>query len=108
MALSNPFLTELAAAFGIATEFWDWKGRLTEVDDETVVGVLKAMEVDASTPELAAAVAAGTSIELDGDLSGRNAVDAMLAAGVTCVAVRNEVGIAGSLTLADLSDLLKA
>jgi hypothetical protein len=32
----------------------------------------------------------------------------MLAAGVTCVAVRNEVGIAGSLTLADLSDLLKA
>lgn len=55
MPLSNPDLAALAGAYGIATEFWDWKGRLTEVDDETVVGVLKAMEVDASTPELAAA-----------------------------------------------------
>jgi len=27
MALSNPFLAELADAFGIAGEFWDWKGR---------------------------------------------------------------------------------
>ena len=69
---------------------------------------LGELPLEAATPDLAAAVAAGTAIELDGDLSGRNAVDAMLAAGVTCVAVRNEVGIAGSLTLADLSGLLKA
>jgi 4-alpha-glucanotransferase len=51
MALSNPFLAELAAAFGIATEFWDWKGRLTEVTDETVIAILAAMDVDASDPE---------------------------------------------------------
>ena len=40
MALSNPHLAELAAEFGIATEFWDWKGRLTEISDETVIAVL--------------------------------------------------------------------
>ena len=55
MALSNPHLAELAAEFGIATEFWDWKGRLTEISDETVIAVLAAMEIDASTPEFAEA-----------------------------------------------------
>ena len=55
MALSNPHLAELAAEFGIATEFWDWKGRLTEIADDTVVAVLAAMEIDASTPEAAEA-----------------------------------------------------
>ncbi|MDR1767142.1 MAG: 4-alpha-glucanotransferase, partial [Propionibacteriaceae bacterium] len=53
MALSNAFLGELAQAFGIATEFWDWKGRLTEVSDETVIAILKAMDVDASDPQKA-------------------------------------------------------
>ena len=42
MALSNPYLAELAAEFGIATEFWDWKGRLTEISDDTVIAVLAA------------------------------------------------------------------
>jgi len=55
MALSNLYLAELAAEFGIATEFWDWKGRLTEISDETVVAVLAAMEIDAATEEAAAA-----------------------------------------------------
>jgi 4-alpha-glucanotransferase len=55
MALSNPHLAELAAEFGIATEFWDWKGRLTEISDETVIAVLAAMEIDASTAEAAEA-----------------------------------------------------
>ena len=55
MALSNPFLAELAAAFGIATEFWDWKGRLTEVTDETVIAILAGMDVDASDPDRARA-----------------------------------------------------
>ncbi len=53
MALSNPHLAELAAEFGIATEFWDWKGRLTEISDETVIAVLAAMEIDASTADAA-------------------------------------------------------
>ena len=55
MALSNPLLYELAAAFGIATEFWDWKGRQTEIDDETMVAILASMDVDASDPQRAAA-----------------------------------------------------
>ncbi|MBA3020693.1 4-alpha-glucanotransferase [Propionicimonas sp.] len=54
MALSNPFLAELADAFGIATEFWDWKGRLTEVTDETVIAILAGMDVDAADPHKAA------------------------------------------------------
>ena len=53
MALSNQFLSELASAFGIATEFWDWKGRLTEVTDETVIAILAGMDVDAADPDKA-------------------------------------------------------
>lgn len=53
MALTRPLLGELAAAFAISTEFWDWKGRLTEVDDATVVGVLAGMGIDARTDETA-------------------------------------------------------
>ena len=52
MPLTDPALAELAGLYGISTEFWDWKGRHTEVGDETVVAVLRAMDVDASTPEL--------------------------------------------------------
>ena len=55
MPLSNPFLSELAAAFGIATEFWDWKGRRTEIEDDTLVAILAGMDVDASDPDKAAA-----------------------------------------------------
>lgn len=55
MGLSDPALVELATRFGIATEFWDWKGRLTEVGEETIVSVLASLEVDASTPEAARA-----------------------------------------------------
>lgn len=55
MPLSNQTLAELADAFGIATEFWDWKGRLTQVDDETVIGILAGLEVSADTPEAAEA-----------------------------------------------------
>ena len=54
MALSNPHLTELAAEFGIATEFWDWKGRHTDISDETVIAVLAAMEIDAQTYQVRA------------------------------------------------------
>jgi 4-alpha-glucanotransferase len=44
-------LGELAAALGIATEFWDWRGQRIDVPAETVVAVLRALDVDASTPE---------------------------------------------------------
>lgn len=55
MALTDPNLIALAEHFGIAREFVDWKGRRTEVDEETVVAVLAALDVDASTPQAARA-----------------------------------------------------
>jgi 4-alpha-glucanotransferase len=50
----NPDLRQLADAYGIATEFWDWQLRHVDVPAETVVKVLAALGVDASTPEAAA------------------------------------------------------
>ena len=45
-----PRLTELAAAHGVATDFWDWRGTYAAVGEDTVVAVLAALGVDASTP----------------------------------------------------------
>ena len=53
MALSNAALAELAGHFGIATDFWDWKGRYTEIGDQAVIAILAALGVDAATPEQA-------------------------------------------------------
>ena len=44
-------LAALAAAYGVATEFWDQAGQHQEVPAETVVAVLAALGVDATTPE---------------------------------------------------------
>ncbi|GGK66354.1 4-alpha-glucanotransferase [Ornithinimicrobium pekingense] len=52
----TPRLTELAHAYGVATEFWDWQGRHVQVSAETVLSVLAALGVDAGT-EAAAATA---------------------------------------------------
>lgn len=51
-------LAELARAYGIATEFWDWRGQHTVVAAETVRAVLRALDVDASAPEAALAAKA--------------------------------------------------
>ncbi|WP_231979680.1 hypothetical protein [Tessaracoccus coleopterorum] len=45
-----PGLARLADRFGIAQEFWDWKGRHVPIPAETVVRVLRAFDIDASTP----------------------------------------------------------
>ncbi|MFP5416634.1 MAG: 4-alpha-glucanotransferase [Actinomycetes bacterium] len=58
MPLTNSVLADLAGAFGISTEFWDWKGRHIEVDDTTVVGILAGMGVDASSDDAARAALA--------------------------------------------------
>ena len=42
----TPRLTELADAYGVATEFWDWQGRRVEVSVETVLAVLTALGVE--------------------------------------------------------------
>ncbi len=54
----EPSLHALAEAYGIATDYWDWQGRHIEVARETVVAVLAALDVDAATPEAAAAALA--------------------------------------------------
>ena len=53
MAELDPALGELAAAFDIATEYWDWQGRHVAVPADTIVKVLAALGVDASTPDAA-------------------------------------------------------
>jgi 4-alpha-glucanotransferase len=54
----DPALHELAEAFGVATEYWDWQGRHVPVDRATIIAVLAALDIDASTPEAAAAALA--------------------------------------------------
>ena len=46
-----PRLDELAARYGVATEYWDWQGAHVLVPETTVVAVLGALGVDASTRE---------------------------------------------------------
>jgi 4-alpha-glucanotransferase len=53
MPLIDPALRDLCELYQISTEFWDWKGHHTEVDDASVIAVLSAFDVDASTPEKA-------------------------------------------------------
>ena len=42
-------LHALSAAYGIDTEYWDWQGEHRTVPDSTLIAVLAAMDVDAST-----------------------------------------------------------
>lgn len=44
-------LTLLADHFGIALEFRDWKGRDLDISQESVIAVLRALGVDAATPD---------------------------------------------------------
>ena len=48
-------LAELAAAYGVATEYWDWQGRHALVAEATLVGVLSALGVDMSGQQSRAA-----------------------------------------------------
>ena len=51
----SPELRELAAECGVATEYWDWRGHHVVQPAETIVPVLRALGVDAATPQAAAA-----------------------------------------------------
>jgi 4-alpha-glucanotransferase len=44
-------LGELAAAFGVATQYWNWRGEHVAVAPETLRAVLAALGVDAATDE---------------------------------------------------------
>jgi 4-alpha-glucanotransferase len=54
----DPTVYDLAEAFGVATEYWDWRGRHVPVNRDTVIAVLAALDIDASTPQAAAAALA--------------------------------------------------
>ncbi len=51
-------LVQLAHAYGVATEFWDWRGQHTVVSRRTVLAVLAALGIDASGPPAIAAALA--------------------------------------------------
>jgi 4-alpha-glucanotransferase len=48
---ASPELVELAAAHGVATDFWDWQGRHTVVTRESIEAVLAALGVASHTEE---------------------------------------------------------
>jgi len=45
----SPALVDLAHAYGVATEFWDWRGEHSTVPRSTIEAVLRALDVDASS-----------------------------------------------------------
>lgn len=47
----EPSLAELAHAYGVATEYWDWRGVHVRVPAPTLVAVLGALGADAATPQ---------------------------------------------------------
>jgi 4-alpha-glucanotransferase len=47
-------LVRLAAGYGVATDYWDWQGRRVVVARDTLVAVLGALGVDATTPQAVA------------------------------------------------------
>ncbi|MDF1488941.1 4-alpha-glucanotransferase [Tessaracoccus caeni] len=47
----NQALSELADRYGIAREFWDWKGRHRRISAETIIAVLAAMDIDATSDQ---------------------------------------------------------
>jgi len=55
-------LVELAHAHGVATDYWDWQGRAAPVAAETVVAILCALDVPATTDDEVSASLADVSI----------------------------------------------
>jgi 4-alpha-glucanotransferase len=59
----SPELVRLASAFGVATEYQGWRGESVHAAPATVIAVLAALGVDASTPESARAALAAHDLE---------------------------------------------
>lgn len=59
MAALSRTLLDLCAELGVATDYWDWRGRQVEVSRATLEAVLAALGVDASTDGAAAGALAG-------------------------------------------------
>ena len=63
MTQPHDSLIALADHFGIARDFWDWKGRHVTIPAETITAVLSALDIDASTPERCEAALVGLEDE---------------------------------------------
>jgi 4-alpha-glucanotransferase len=50
----GPELHQLAHEFGVATDYWDWRGNHITVSAETITAVLRALGVRADSPQAAA------------------------------------------------------
>ena len=57
----SPALTELARAFGVATEYWDWQGNHVIVGARTISAVLHSLGVDTSDDGAVARSLAGVA-----------------------------------------------
>ena len=55
MTEPSPDLQHLAEECGVATDYWDWRGNHIVVRAETILAVLGALGIDATTPESVAA-----------------------------------------------------
>ena len=58
MPAPSPELLALAAAYGVATDYWDWQGEHRPVSAETITAVLGALGLDLSSPQSVAAAQA--------------------------------------------------
>ncbi|RKS73810.1 4-alpha-glucanotransferase [Motilibacter peucedani] len=80
MSALSAELSELADAYGVATDFHDWQGEQRRPSAETITAVLAALGVDAATPE-----AARTALERVRSAAWRRVLPA-------CVIVRQGAG----------------
>ena len=54
-------LTQLARAYGVATEYWDWQGNQVIVGEQTICAVLQALGVETSDEAAIGATLAGVA-----------------------------------------------
>ena len=47
----DPRLAHLGHTYGIATQFWDWKGQYREPDEATILACLRALDVDTESED---------------------------------------------------------
>ena len=47
--MRTPELLELAARYGVATDYYDWRGEHVDVSADTLIAVLRALDVDATS-----------------------------------------------------------
>ena len=49
--MTDPALAQLAEAYGVASRYHDWRGQPVDVTEHTLVAVLRALDVEAGTPD---------------------------------------------------------